>query len=196
MKRPPTNPTQKHTLSYQLREMIEARGVTAYTLGRQAGVDPGVISRFLTGQRYQVGHRRSTGTSSQFAIGGSGPPATRPDPTHHTAGRRTRARGHDGHRPRRPAGRENGLDLLGVRRCSRTRCGKNQPIHRPARRAWSGGLAGDAREVVSDMRDARHPVQSGGRRPAGRISNLPPVWPAGKVCAAQNAPVIDADPSV
>ena len=25
--------------------------MTAYTLGRQAGVDPGVISRFLTGQR-------------------------------------------------------------------------------------------------------------------------------------------------
>ena len=41
----------KHTLSYQLREIIEARGLTAYAVARLAGVDPGVVSRFLTGAR-------------------------------------------------------------------------------------------------------------------------------------------------
>ena len=41
----------RHTLSYQLREIIDARGLTAYAAGQLAGVDPGVVSRFLTGQR-------------------------------------------------------------------------------------------------------------------------------------------------
>lgn len=41
----------KHTLSYQLRELVEARGLSAYALGRLADVDPGVVSRFLTGER-------------------------------------------------------------------------------------------------------------------------------------------------
>jgi transcriptional regulator with XRE-family HTH domain len=39
----------KHSLSYQLREIIEARGLTAYAAARLADVDPGVVSRFLTG---------------------------------------------------------------------------------------------------------------------------------------------------
>ena len=35
----------------QLRAMIRARGETASELGRQAGVDPGVIQRFLNEER-------------------------------------------------------------------------------------------------------------------------------------------------
>lgn len=34
-----------------MREIIEARGLTAYAAARLAGVDPGVVSRFMTGQR-------------------------------------------------------------------------------------------------------------------------------------------------
>lgn len=41
----------RHTLSYQLREVIDARGLSAYAVGQLAGVDPGVVSRFLTGKR-------------------------------------------------------------------------------------------------------------------------------------------------
>ena len=41
----------RHTLSYQLREIVESRGLTAYAVGQLAEVDPGVVSRFLTGQR-------------------------------------------------------------------------------------------------------------------------------------------------
>ena len=44
-------PSERHSLTYQLREIIESRGLTAHGLGRLAGVDAGVISRFLTGQR-------------------------------------------------------------------------------------------------------------------------------------------------
>ena len=38
-------------ISGQLRAMIRARGETASELGRQAGVDPGVIQRFLNEER-------------------------------------------------------------------------------------------------------------------------------------------------
>ena len=38
-------------ISGQLRAMIQARGETASELGRQAGVDPGVIQRFLNEER-------------------------------------------------------------------------------------------------------------------------------------------------
>jgi hypothetical protein len=34
-----------------LREIIEARGLTAYAAARMAEVDPGVVSRFLAGER-------------------------------------------------------------------------------------------------------------------------------------------------
>ena len=40
-----------HGLTHQLREIISSRGLTAYAAARLAGVDPGVVSRFLTGQR-------------------------------------------------------------------------------------------------------------------------------------------------
>jgi transcriptional regulator with XRE-family HTH domain len=41
----------RHSLSYQLAETIEARGLTAYAVGKLAEVDPGVIARFLAGRR-------------------------------------------------------------------------------------------------------------------------------------------------
>jgi len=41
----------KHTLSYQIREVIESRGITAYALGKEAGVDATVVGRFLSGER-------------------------------------------------------------------------------------------------------------------------------------------------
>src|SRR5215210_3041439 len=37
--------------SVQLREAIERSGLTAYAVGRRAGVDPGVVQRFVTGER-------------------------------------------------------------------------------------------------------------------------------------------------
>lgn len=47
----PPKAQPRHTLSYQLREIVESRGLTAYALGQLAKVDPGVVSRFLNGQR-------------------------------------------------------------------------------------------------------------------------------------------------
>lgn len=41
----------KQSLSGQLRDIIRGWGLSAYALGRMAGVDPGVIQRFLTSQR-------------------------------------------------------------------------------------------------------------------------------------------------
>ena len=41
----------KQALSYRLREVVAARGLTAYALGRDAGVDPAVVQRFLSGER-------------------------------------------------------------------------------------------------------------------------------------------------
>ena len=40
----------KHTLAYQLREIVESPGgLTAYALGELTGIDPTVIRRFLNG---------------------------------------------------------------------------------------------------------------------------------------------------
>jgi transcriptional regulator with XRE-family HTH domain len=47
----PTPAASRHTLSYQLRELIDARGLSAYGVGQLAGVDAGVVQRFLTGKR-------------------------------------------------------------------------------------------------------------------------------------------------
>ena len=44
-------PTSRQVISGQLRMMIQARGMTAYALGQQAGVDPGMIQRFLNQER-------------------------------------------------------------------------------------------------------------------------------------------------
>lgn len=41
----------RHSLSKQLREIIDSRGLTAYALGQSSGVDPTVIGRFLADQR-------------------------------------------------------------------------------------------------------------------------------------------------
>jgi transcriptional regulator with XRE-family HTH domain len=41
----------KHTLSRQLRDVIESRGLTAYALGKEADVDATVVGRFLSGER-------------------------------------------------------------------------------------------------------------------------------------------------
>src|SRR4051794_13761546 len=49
--------TKRHTraaqgsLSNRLREIIRARGMTAYGLARAADLDPGVVQRFVTGRR-------------------------------------------------------------------------------------------------------------------------------------------------
>ena len=42
---------RRHGLSGQLREIIASRGLTAYVAGKQSGVDPGVVQRFLSGSR-------------------------------------------------------------------------------------------------------------------------------------------------
>jgi hypothetical protein len=39
------------TLRSQIREAIASRGWTAYAAGRRAGVDPGVVKRYLKGER-------------------------------------------------------------------------------------------------------------------------------------------------
>ena len=41
----------RHSLSSQLLDIIESRNLSAYALGKLAGVDPGVIQRFITGAR-------------------------------------------------------------------------------------------------------------------------------------------------
>ncbi len=43
--------TDRRSVSHQLREAIEADDRTAYALGRDAAVDPGVIQRFLNRER-------------------------------------------------------------------------------------------------------------------------------------------------
>jgi transcriptional regulator with XRE-family HTH domain len=45
-----SDPT-RHPISHALREAIAARGLTASALARAAGVDPGVIKRYLDGRR-------------------------------------------------------------------------------------------------------------------------------------------------
>lgn len=44
-------PKVRHTLSSQVRDVIESRGLTHTELGRLAGVDPTVIGRFASGER-------------------------------------------------------------------------------------------------------------------------------------------------
>ncbi len=46
-----TRKHSRHGLSSQLREIIASRGLSAYAAGKQSGVDPGVVQRFLTGAR-------------------------------------------------------------------------------------------------------------------------------------------------
>jgi transcriptional regulator with XRE-family HTH domain len=44
-------PRARPTLSGQVRDVIEARGLTPTELGQLAGVDPTVIARFASGER-------------------------------------------------------------------------------------------------------------------------------------------------
>jgi predicted transcriptional regulator len=44
-------PTTPLTISDQLRAIIADSGKTAYAVGKVADVDPGVVQRFLTGER-------------------------------------------------------------------------------------------------------------------------------------------------
>jgi transcriptional regulator with XRE-family HTH domain len=44
-------PTTPLTISDQLRAIIVDSGKTAYAVGKLADVDPGVVQRFLTGER-------------------------------------------------------------------------------------------------------------------------------------------------
>jgi transcriptional regulator with XRE-family HTH domain len=41
----------RHAISNQLRDIIDSRGLTGHAVGKLAGVDPGVVKRFLTGVR-------------------------------------------------------------------------------------------------------------------------------------------------
>jgi transcriptional regulator with XRE-family HTH domain len=43
--------TSRRSISEQLRGSILDRGLTAYRLGREAGIDPGLIQRFINGER-------------------------------------------------------------------------------------------------------------------------------------------------
>ena len=43
--------TSRHTLDYQLREIIDSRGLTAYAVAQRADLDPGIVSRWMTGAR-------------------------------------------------------------------------------------------------------------------------------------------------
>jgi transcriptional regulator with XRE-family HTH domain len=51
MARKTTGLGTRHTLSGQVRDVIEARGLTPTELGQLSGVDPTVISRFASGER-------------------------------------------------------------------------------------------------------------------------------------------------
>jgi transcriptional regulator with XRE-family HTH domain len=41
----------RHSLSWQMHDIVASRGLTAYRLGKLAGVDPGVIQRWMNGER-------------------------------------------------------------------------------------------------------------------------------------------------
>jgi transcriptional regulator with XRE-family HTH domain len=44
-------PVSRRAISEQLRGAILDRGLTAYRLGRETGIDPGLIQRFINGDR-------------------------------------------------------------------------------------------------------------------------------------------------
>jgi transcriptional regulator with XRE-family HTH domain len=41
----------RHSLSQQLLDVIASREITPYALAKLAGVDPGIVARFVSGQR-------------------------------------------------------------------------------------------------------------------------------------------------
>jgi transcriptional regulator with XRE-family HTH domain len=50
---PPARPADlaRNTLSYQLRDVIDRRGLSAHAVGKAAGVDPAVVARFVSCER-------------------------------------------------------------------------------------------------------------------------------------------------
>ena len=50
-RRPAPRRAARATFSDELRDAIEASDHTPYALGKAAGVDPGILSRFLAGRR-------------------------------------------------------------------------------------------------------------------------------------------------
>lgn len=51
MRERPPRPGHRLPIPDQVREIIRARGLTAYGLARDIGTAPSVLSRFLSGQR-------------------------------------------------------------------------------------------------------------------------------------------------
>ena len=49
--RTPPRRTARATFSDELRDAIERSDLTPYALGKAAGIDPGILSRFLAGRR-------------------------------------------------------------------------------------------------------------------------------------------------
>ncbi len=41
----------RHTVSAQLRVVIDSRGLTPYAVAKLAGIDPGMVARFVSGER-------------------------------------------------------------------------------------------------------------------------------------------------
>jgi transcriptional regulator with XRE-family HTH domain len=41
----------RHTLSQQLRDVIDSRGLTAYAVAKAADIDPGMVARFVSDER-------------------------------------------------------------------------------------------------------------------------------------------------
>jgi hypothetical protein len=50
-RKPATRRATRATFSDELRDAIERSGLTPYALGKEAAVDPGILSRFLAGRR-------------------------------------------------------------------------------------------------------------------------------------------------
>jgi transcriptional regulator with XRE-family HTH domain len=41
----------RHTVSQQLRDVIDSRGLTPYAVAKLADIDPGMVARFVSGER-------------------------------------------------------------------------------------------------------------------------------------------------
>lgn len=44
-------PPSRHGISDQLRDVIDSRGLSGYAVGKLCDVSPGVVARFMSGQR-------------------------------------------------------------------------------------------------------------------------------------------------
>jgi transcriptional regulator with XRE-family HTH domain len=41
----------RHTVSAQLRDVIDSRGLTPYAVAKLSDIDPGMVARFVSGER-------------------------------------------------------------------------------------------------------------------------------------------------